>query len=118
MTRLGVPACAAVAELGGCSGNPRLAFRLQTVNPVSDAGIPFALRDSRVPTRLPEEDIGAREQAIQAAAIDSIRAFRGSEAPEAFAQEDIGAGEKSEESPEGDAVDSSNDSSNEPGADD
>jgi hypothetical protein len=75
-------------------------------------------RDSRVPTGLPEEDIGAREQAIKAGAIDSIRAFRGSEASEAFAQEDIGAGEKSEESQKGDAVDSSNDSSKEPGADD
>jgi hypothetical protein len=74
-------------------------------------------RDSRVPTGLPEEDIGAREQAIQAAAIDSICAFCRSKASTAFAQEDTGAGEKSEESQEGDAVDSSNDSSNEPGAD-
>jgi hypothetical protein len=74
-------------------------------------------RDSRVPTGLPEEDIGAREQAIQAGAIDSICAFRGSKASTAFAQEDIDAGEKSEESREGDAGDSSNDSSKEPGAD-
>jgi hypothetical protein len=74
-------------------------------------------RDSRVPTGLPEEDIGAREQAIQAAAIDSICTFRGSKASTAFAQEDIGAGEKSEESQKGDAVAPTNDSSNERGTD-
>jgi hypothetical protein len=74
-------------------------------------------RDSRVSTGLPKEDIGAREQAIQAAAIDSICAFRGSKASTAFAQEDIGAGEKSEESQKGDPGDSTDASSKEPGAD-
>ena len=72
-------------------------------------------RDSRVPTGLPEEDIGAREQAIQAAAIDSICAVGGSKAPTAFAQEDIGAGEKNEESQE---VDDAIDSSKEPSPED
>ena len=66
-------------------------------------------------TGLPEEDIGAREQASEAAAVDSICAFGGSKAPKAFAQEDIGAGEKNEESPE---VDDAIDSSKEPSPDD
>ena len=33
MTRLRLPACAAVAELSGRSGNPRFTFGLQTVDP-------------------------------------------------------------------------------------
>ena len=108
MTRLGVPVSAAIAELSGCSGNPHFAFGLQRGDPLSDTGTPFALQDSRVPTGLPEEDIGAREQASEAAAVDSICASRGSKASKAFAQEDIGAGEKNEESQEGDdAIDSS-----------
>jgi hypothetical protein len=98
-----------MAELSGCSGNPHFAFGLQTGDPLSDTGTPFALK--RVPAGLPEEDIGAREQA-EAAAIDSICAPRRSKAPKAFAQEDIGAGEKNEESQEvDDAIDSSKDPS-------
>jgi len=115
MTRLAVPACAAIAELSGCSGNLHFAFGLQTANPFSGTGTPFALGDPRVPTGLPEEDIGAREQASEAAAVDSICAFGGSKAPKAFAQEDLGAGEKNEESQE---VDDTIDSSEEPGPDD